>query len=447
MKVLTVGGGGREHAAVEALYKCGAEIYSVMKNTNPGIIRRSRGYKIIDEKDVRAICAYSREIGADIAYIGPEAPLDVGLSDSLEEIGVLCAAPTKEAAKIETSKLFMRELVDKYKIAGNINYTSFRNVKDAVKYVKDVDYEVVVKPVGLTGGKGVKIQGEHLHSVDDAVRYVNEIFSTSIGKYGIIIEEKVIGEEFTQMAFCDGKRIEPMPLVQDHKRAYENDTGPNTGGMGSYSDSNHLLPFVNEKDRDAALDIIRDVVNAMNKDCREYRGPIYGQFMLTSEGPRIIEFNARFGDPEAMNVLPILESDFADICYRMATGTLTQSVKFEKKASVCKYVVPEGYGIKPISEKEIFVDEEGIRSVNANVYYANVNQKDGKLLTGTSRSLGIVGIADTIDEAEESCENALKFVRGNHIFVRHDIGKKELIQKRIKHLQKLRLVQNEKSGN
>ncbi|MCQ2055874.1 MAG: phosphoribosylamine--glycine ligase [archaeon] len=447
MRVLTIGGGGREHAAVEALYRCGAEIYAVMKNMNPGIIKRSKKYKIIEETKVGEVCAYAKNVGAELAYIGPEAPLEAGLSDSLEKMGVLCAAPTKAAARIETSKLFMRELINKHNIAGNVGYASFDNPEDAKRYVDGIECEVVVKPVGLTGGKGVKVQGEHLHSVRDVSRYIDEVFNASIGKAGIIIEEKVSGEEFTQMAFCDGKHIEPMPLVQDHKRAYENDIGPNTGGMGSYSDSDHLLPFVKESDRVAAFNIVRDVVSAMNKDSCQYCGPIYGQFMLTPNGPKIIEFNARFGDPEAMNVLSILESDFADICYRMATGTLTKAVKFERKASVCKYVVPEGYGTKPVSGKEIFVDEEGIKRANATLYYANVNQDNGRLLTGTSRSLGIVGIADTIDMAEENCENALKFVRSKHIFVRHDIGRRNLIRNHVEHLQKLCLGQNEKSSS
>ncbi|MCQ2085815.1 MAG: phosphoribosylamine--glycine ligase [archaeon] len=447
MRVLTIGGGGREHAAVEALYRSGAEVYAVMKNMNPGIIRRSKGYKIVEETNVGMVCAYAKEVGAELAYIGPEAPLEVGLSDSLREIGVLCAAPTKSAARIETSKLFMREFINEHNIAGNVDYASFDNPEDAKRYIDSVEHEVVVKPVGLTGGKGVKVQGEHLHSVHDTTRYIDEVFNTGIGGSGIIIEEKVSGEEFTQMAFCDGKHVEPMPLVQDHKRAYENDTGPNTGGMGSYSDSNHLLPFVEKSDRAAALNIIKNVVNAMNKDCCQYCGPIYGQFMLTPAGPKIIEFNARFGDPEAMNVLSILESDFVDICYRMATGTLTKAVEFGRRASVCKYVVPEGYGTKPISGSEIFVDEESIKRANAILYYANVNQDGRKLLTGTSRSLGIVGIADTIDKAEENCENALKFVRGDHIFVRHDIGRENLIQNHVEHLKKLCLGQNEKSSN
>ena len=334
----------------------------------------------------------------------------------------------------------MRELVSKYGIDGNLDYAAFGNAADAERYVREVKHEIVVKPVGLTGGKGVKVQGEHLHSFEDIMEYINEIFDANIGGAGVILEERAVGEEFTQMVFCDGKRVVPMPLVQDHKRAYEGDKGPNTGGMGSYSDSDHLLPFITADERKAAIKIIQDIIDAMAKEGCPYRGPLYGQFMLTVDGPKIIEFNARFGDPEAMNVLTVLDSDFTDICYRIATGTLGDDVRFTRKATVCKYVVPEGYGVKSISGKEISVDEEGIRSCDATVYYANVDQKEGRLLTGTSRSVGIVGIADTIEEAEENCENALRYVKCDHIFVRHDIGKRALVQQRVKHMQQLRSV-------
>lgn len=438
MRILTVGGGGREHAAVEALYKSGAEIYAVMKNANPGIMNRAEEYLLTDEKNLEEICAFAKENRIELAFIGPEGPLEAGIVDALEKVGVKCAAPTKAAARIETSKAFMRELVKKYDIKGNLEFASFDNAKDAEKYVKKVKHQIVVKPVGLTGGKGVKVEGEHLSSFEDIMGYINEIFDMNIGGAGVILEERAIGEEFTQMVFCDGKNIAPMPLVQDHKRAYDGDIGPNTGGMGSYSDANHLLPFVTSSDRDEALSIIQAIVNAMAQEGCPYRGPMYGQFMLTKNGPKIIEINARFGDPEAMNVLPILKSNFSEVCYKMATGTLKGDVEFMKKATVCKYVVPEGYGVKSVSGKPITVDVESIQKCCSTVYYANVDMKDGQLLTGTSRSVGVIGVADTIDEAENNCEKALRFVKCDHSFVRHDIGKRELVQQRVKHMKQLR---------
>ena len=438
MKVLAVGGGGRENAAVEAFHRGGAEVFAVMKNANPGIIARSSKYKLMDEKDVEGVVAFAKECGVDLAFIGPEAPLEVGLSDALQAAGIKCASPTKSAARIETSKSFMRELVNKYSIAGNLEYASFDNAKDCEEYLRTIDHEIVVKPIGLTGGKGVKVQGEHLLSFEDTMAYVNEIFENNIGGAGVIIEEKAVGEEFTQMVFCDGKRIVPMPLVQDHKRAYEGDVGPNTGGMGSYSDCNHLLPFITSGERQAAIDIIQNVIDAMAKEGCPYHGVLYGKFMLTAKGPKIIEFNARFGDPEAMNVLSILKTNFQDVCMMMADGCLKDNIRFEYKATVCKYVVPKGYGVKSEVGKEISFDTEGIEKSGAVVYYANIDEKDGKLVTMSSRSAGIVGIGYYLEEAERNCEAALEFVKSDWIFVRHDIGKKELVQKRVDHMNGLR---------
>jgi phosphoribosylamine--glycine ligase len=270
------------------------------------------------------------------------------------------------------------------------------------------------------------------------MEYVNEIFENNIGGAGVIIEEKAVGEEFTQMVFCDGRTISPMPLVQDHKRAYEGDVGPNTGGMGSYTDSDHLLPFVTASERKEAIVIMQDIVDAMRKEGCPYRGPMYGQFMLTTAGLRIIEINARFGDPEAMNVLPILETCYSELCAEMASGTMRKDVRFKSKATVCKYVVPEGYGVKSKAGLPISVDEPRITESGSVVFYANVDVVDGKLVTGTSRSVGVVGIADTIEEAERNCEKALRYVEGDAITVRHDIGKRELVQKRVDHMKELR---------
>jgi len=440
MKVLTVGGGGREHAAVEAFHRSGAEIYSLMKNANPGIIKRSKKYKLADEKNIDAVCGFAKECCVELAFIGPEAPLEAGIADALEKIGVKCASPTKNAARIETSKSFMRELLEKHNINGNLGFASFDNAEDTGAYIKKLNYEIVVKPIGLTGGKGVKVQGEHLHSFEDIMQYVNEIFDNNIGGAGVIIEEKAVGEEFTQMVFCDGVTISPMPLVQDHKRAYEGDVGPNTGGMGSYTDANHLLPFVTASEREDALRIIQKIVDALREEGCTYRGPMYGQFMLTTDGPKIIEINARFGDPEAMNVLPILKSNFTDVCNAMANGTLSEDVEFERKATVCKYVVPEGYGVASKAGLPISVDENGIEKCGAFAFYANVDIVNDKLVTGTSRSVGVVGIADTIENAESNCEKALEHVTGEAITVRRDIGKRELVQRRVDRMNELRNV-------
>lgn len=438
MRILTVGGGGREHAAVKALATSGAEVYAVMKNSNPGIIGLAEKYRLADEKDVDSICDFAIENDIEYAFVGPEAPLAAGLVNALEGIGIKCASPTKEAARIETSKSFMRELVKKHDIPGNLRFASFDNASEAEQYLKLIDYEVAVKPVGLTGGKGVKVQGEHLHNHEETMAYVNEIFDQNVGGAGLILEERAIGEEFTQMIFCDGENIAAMPLVQDHKRAYEGDIGPNTGGMGSYSDNDQLLPFVKEADRAEALDILQRIVSALAEEGCPYVGPMYGQFMLTANGVKIIEINARFGDPEAMNVLPILDTGFSGIIRDMVAGKIKDDVEFQNMATVCKYVVPKGYGVKSEAGHVIEVDEEAIHECGAEVYYANVDEKDGKLYTGTSRAIAIVGIGESIAEAEKICEEALEHVHCDAMAVRHDIGKPEVIQRRIDHMKQIR---------
>ncbi|MDD1773625.1 MAG: phosphoribosylamine--glycine ligase, partial [Methanomassiliicoccales archaeon] len=364
---------------------------------------------------------------------------EIGLVDALVDEGIGCVGPTRNAARIETSKAFMRGLMSEHKIPGNIEFCTFYDFDSAREYVLDADKEVAVKPVGLTGGKGVKMQGEHLKDKEEVIRYVREIFDNKIGGGGVVLEERLEGEEFTLQAFCDGRTVVPMPLVQDHKRAFEGDSGPNTGGMGSYSMEDHVLPFMTGKEFDLAMDVMRKVVGAMAKEGCPYVGVLYGQFMLTRNGPKVIEFNARFGDPEAMNVLPVLESDFLGICEDIVAGRLSPSnVRFERKATVCKYVVPEGYGTKSKSGHEIRVDEEGVSNEGAYLYYANVNEENGRIMTTSSRSIAVVGLEDSIERAEEVCEKGLRHISGDAIYVRHDVGKQELIQKRIDHMKRIR---------
>lgn len=435
-KVLVVGGGGREHAIVAALQRSDVKIFSAMKNRNPGIAKAAVKVCRVSETDVAKVTEFALSVGVELAIIGPESPLEVGLTDSLRANGVPCVGPSKAAARLETSKSFARELMNTHRIAGNIRFASFENARDAKRHFDSIDYQVAVKPIGLTGGKGVKVQGEHLLDGKEVLEYIDEIFEKDIGGAGVVLEEKLEGEEFTLQVFCDGRTVVPMPLVQDHKRAYEGDTGPNTGGMGSYTDSDHLLPFVPKRDKEKAEDILKNVVQALSRDGIPYQGIIYGQFMLTREGPKVIEFNARFGDPEAMNVLTILDSDIVQVCQGIADGNISASkVRFLPKATVCKYVVPEGYGTEPMSGLPIDVDMSAIKKLGAAAYYAAVNEENGRILTGTSRSVGVVGVADDIPEAEEMCEAALKHVHGESLYVRHDIGKRELVQRRIDHMR------------
>lgn len=438
MIVLAVGGGAREHAIVRALARSGADVVVCMKNNNPGIARLAKKVALIDEMDVSKVVGVAQSEGAELAVVGPEAPLEVGLADGLEAAGIPTASPRKDAARIETSKDFMRNLMSRRGIRGSVKFVKADTVDEVRRALDELGDQIVVKPVGLTGGKGVKVFGEHLRTRDDVIAYAEEIISKRIGGASIVVEEKLVGEEFTLQAFCDGSMVVPMPAVQDHKRAYEGDQGPNTGGMGSYSQSDGLLPFLTSQDYDDAVSIIEDTVRSLKEEGSEYRGTLYGQFMLTRDGPKVIEFNARFGDPEAMNVLSLLESDFTAICEGMAGGDLSgKDVRFARKASVCKYIVPQGYGSKPLSGEEIKVDEKAIEAAGAILYYANVNEKDGRVLTTTSRSVGVVGVASTVDEAEKVAEEGVGHVTGK-VFVRHDIGKREALERKVARMNSIR---------
>jgi len=441
LKVLVVGGGAREHVICDAVSRSNnTTIYSVMSNLNPGIKKLSKDYLQEKETNVDKIINYAKEKQIDLAIIGPEAPLEVGIVNELNKAGINACSPTKEAARIETDKEWMRNLLRKYKIPGQLKYESFTDVKKAKKFIDNLDSEVAIKPIGLTGGKGVRISGDHFNGTDEAMIYVKEVIEKKIGgKSKVLIEEKAIGEEFTLQAFSDGYTILPLHAVQDHKRLLPDDKGVNTGGMGSYSCANGLLPFLTKSEYEEGAAILQKIIEALKKQGCKYIGPIYGQFMLTVKGPKIIEINARFGDPEAMNVLPLLESDFLEICNSMLEGTLSnKKLQIKNNSTVCKYVVPEGYGKKSMVGEKIFIDEIGIESTGSKLFYAAVNKEDNYIKTTSSRSLAVVGISDTLLNAEKICEKALTFVKGDHIFIRHDIGTAELIQKRVKHMDYLR---------
>ncbi len=436
-KVLVVGGGGREHAIVEALIRDGATVYVAMKNNNPGIARSAKEFKLVKETDVPKVAEFAVSCGAELAVIGPEAPLEAGLADELLRRGVGCVGPSQSAARLETSKRFSRRLLKKHAIPGNVEFGTFQDYESAKLFVDDFSGELVVKPEGLTGGKGVKVEGEHLEGKEGVLAYVKEVLDHKIGGAGVVLEERLVGEEFTLQAFCDGRNVRGMPLVQDHKRAYDGDVGPNTGGMGSYTDANHLLPFVTDEERQKALEIMQRTVQAMREDGSPYRGVLYGQFMLTRDGPKVIEFNARFGDPEAMNVLTLLQNGFLDVCLGVADGKLSKDVPFLKEATVCKYVVPAGYGTESKAGRPVTVNEKKLAATGARLYYAAVDEKDGVVLTTSSRTLGVVGMADSIEEAEAICEAGLEHVQGE-IFVRHDIGKRDLVRRRVEHMRQVR---------
>ena len=433
MKVLVVGTGAREHAICDTLKD--VELFSYMSNINPGISRISK-YAQGNELEIDKVAEFAKNNNIDIAFIGPEAPLGKGIVNRLEKEGISCVGPNIDASKIETDKSFMRNLFEKYEIEGSLVYKVFDDYEKLSKFLDEFDKDVVIKPVGLTGGKGVKIVGDHLKDNNEAKTYAKEVIDTKMGGFSqVIIEERLIGEEFTIQAFCDGEHLIAMPAAQDHPHAFEGDMGPITGGMGSYTDKGGLLPFLSQKNYDKAVKIMEDTLIAIKKEASPYKGILYGQFMLCSNGPRLIEYNARFGDPEAMNVLPLLKTPMINICEEIINGTLS-NVEFEDKATVCKYIVPDGYPDTVHSKEVIEVDEEAINKLGAKIFYAAVNLDNNKIHLSSSRALAIVAKAESIFEAEKIAEKACKYVKGN-VYHRKDVGTEDLVLKRIKHMEEI----------
>lgn len=434
MKVLVVGTGAREHAIADAL-KDDVELYCYMSKVNPGISKIAE-FAQGDEGEIEKVAKFAVDNNIDMAFIGPEAPLGKGIVDELEKNGISCVGPSQSAARIETDKSFMRKLFEDYNIEGSLVYKVFDNYDDVSAFLDDFDRDVVVKPVGLTGGKGVKIVGDHLKDNQEAKEYSKEVIDNAMGGFTqVIIEERLIGEEFTIQAFCDGIHLAPMPAAQDHPHAFEGDVGAITGGMGSYSDKGGLLPFLSQDDYDEAVKIMEATLKAIAKEAEPYKGILYGQFMLTADGPKLIEYNARFGDPEAMNVLPLLKTPLADVCQAIVDGNLDK-VEFNDKASVCKYIVPDGYPETSHAGETIEVDEKAIEDLGAKVFYAAVGLEDDEIHLSGSRALGIVASGDSIEEAEKIAEKACACIKGN-VYHRSDVGTTDLVNKRVEHMKEI----------
>jgi len=434
-KVLLIGNGAREHVIAETLKRSPQEVELIAyaSSVNPGIEKLASVYEVGDLMDFENIEKFAEKIKPDFAVVGPDDPIGAGCADVLLDIGVHSMAPLKVVAQLESSKSFTRDLLKKYDVPGNPKFKVFFESKGIEEFIDELEGEYVVKADGLMGGKGVKVSGEHIYSNDEGVKFASDC----IEKFGrVVVEEKLVGQEFSLMCFSDGVNIVDMPAVQDHKRAYVGDKGPNTGGMGSYSDANHSLPFLKQEDIDAAHEMTVKTAEALFKETGCYfKGIMYGGFIVTKNGVKLIEYNARFGDPEAMNVLPILKSDFVEICEGVINGNLNEvNVEFENKATVCKYIVPDGYPTDPVKGEKIEIADY---PSEVKLYYASVNQKDDGLYMSSSRAVAFVGIADTIDEAEKLAQSALGSVKGP-VFFREDIGTKELVQKRIDMMKEIR---------
>jgi phosphoribosylamine--glycine ligase len=437
-KAMAICKSGRLHALAEALLNGKTSLCIMSEVSNPGLSAMTKEIWVGKTDDVAEVEKCVRAFKPDFVVIGPEEPLAAGVVDKLRKLGIPAVGPAQKLAQLETSKSFTRELLARHNIPGNPEHRVFRTMTGVREYLETMP-TFVIKPDGLTGGKGVKVSGEHLHSIAEAVLYCEELFVA--GQPAVIIEEKLDGEEFSFQSFFDGKHIVHTIPVQDHKRARPRDTGPNTGGMGSYSCPDHLLPFLSPEDVERAGEINRLVGEKISEDLEEeYKGILYGGFMRTKDGLRVIEYNARFGDPEIMNVLPLMQTDFVDVCRAIIDGTLDQlEIRFKRLATVCKYVVPKNYPQKSTSEEEINVDDvltlPGFGD-RLRMYYASVRQDGQKLLLTGSRAVAFVGIANTLFEAERIAEQAACLVKGP-VYHRKDIGTPELIQKRVDNMARI----------
>jgi phosphoribosylamine--glycine ligase len=424
------------------------ELFALTELAIPGLVEKCRaGVEYGSLLDLKPAREAAHKFKPDLVIIGPEEPLEAGYADEFRSLGIDVFGPNRRLAAIESSKSWARSLLDRYGIPGNPEYRLFTSSDRLRGYMEDLG-SFVVKPDGLTGGKGVRVFGEHLQTIDEALGYAKDRL-TEDGK--VQIEERLEGEEFSLQTITDGVTVIHCPAVQDHKRAFEQDRGPNTGGMGSYSCPDHSLPFLEAEDLTRARSINEQVIDALARDTGEaYRGVLYGGFMATRDGVRLIEYNCRFGDPEAMNVLPLLEADFAALCSAAASGTLEAvDWKWRHQAAVCKYLVPKGYpGSAPEGER-IEVPPALADSDRLRWFWAACRKEDDGVFLTSSRSGAFVGIADSVEAAERVAEDAAQELeKHNNGSVRHraDIGSAKLVSRRVDHMRTIRSVEHVPAG-
>lgn len=417
MKIMVVGGGGREHAIIKKINenKDVEKIYALPGN---GGMAKDAELVNIGATDIEKAVLFAVENKIDYAVVAPDDPLVLGMVDALEEKGIPCFGPRKNAAIIEGSKVFSKDLMKKYNIP-TAQYEVFTDADEALKYVESCPIPTVVKADGLALGKGVIIAMTREEAKNAVVSIMKD---KQFGKSGdsIVIEEFLTGPEVSVLSFTDGKTVVPMISSMDHKRAGDNDTGLNTGGMGTVAPN----PYYTKAIADECMEkIFLPTIEAMNKEGRTFKGCLYFGLMLTEKGPKVIEYNCRFGDPETQVVLPLLESDLLTVMKAVTDETLADcEVKFSDKSACCVIMASEGYPVKYEKGYEITIPEE----VEDNVYVAGAKLENGKLLTNGGRVLGVTKIADTLEQAIALSYNAVEKVCFGNAYYRHDIGQKAL---------------------
>jgi phosphoribosylamine--glycine ligase len=417
MKIMVVGGGGREHAIIKALKK-NKSVETIFALPGNGGIAADATCVDIGAKDIDAIVKFALDNKIDYAVVAPDDPLVLGAVDALNAVGIPCFGPDKKAAIIEGSKAFSKDLMKKYNIP-TAAYEIFNDMDKALAYLDTVDAPIVVKADGLALGKGVII-AQTIDEAKDAVRSMMEDKVFGASGDNIVIEEFLTGPEVSVLAFTDGKTVKPMVSSMDHKRAHDNDEGLNTGGMGTIAPNPYYTADVAKECMET---IFIPTMNAMNAEGRTFKGCLYFGLMLTPKGPKVIEYNCRFGDPETQVVLPLLRSDLFTIMRAVTDGTLSETeVEFYDKNAACVIMASEGYPVAYEKGYEITIPDD----IADCVFVAGAAHKDGKLLTSGGRVLGVTAIADSLKEAVDASYGMVERIHFDNAYYRSDIGKRAL---------------------
>ena len=416
-KILVVGGGGREHAIIRALKKsprC-TEIWCAPGN---GGISYDARCKAIPATDVDAMVQFAKDEAFDYVVVAQDDPLALGMVDALAAVGISAFGPDKAAARIEASKVFSKDLMKKYGIP-TARYEVFDSAEDALAYLDSAPVPTVIKADGLALGKGVIIAATRDEAKDAVVEIMRD---KKFGKSGdsIVIEEFLTGPEVSVLSFTDGKTVVPMVSSMDHKRALDNNGGLNTGGMGTVAPNPYYTEEIAER---CMKEIFLPTVNAMNAEGRTFKGCLYFGLMLTENGPKVIEYNCRFGDPETQVVLPLLKSDLLTVMQAVTNGSLSETpVEFSNGNACCVVMASKGYPVAYEKGYEIDIPDE-IKDI---VYVAGAAKKDGRLVTSGGRVLGVTAVEDTLEKAVSSAYKKVEKIHFDNAFYRRDIGAKAL---------------------
>ncbi len=410
MKVLVIGSGGREHAIVDALSRS-PQVHKIYCAPGNAGIAADAECVAIKDTDVESLKAFAVEKGVDLTVVGPEAALAAGVVDAFRAEGLAIFGHTKGATRIESSKEFAKQLMAKYNIP-TAAYEAFDNYDEARAYVEQKGAPIVLKYDGLAAGKGVVV-AMTLDEADAALR--DMLLDESFGKGRVVVEEYLEGPEFSLMCFVKGDKLYPMPVAQDHKRAFDGDKGPNTGGMGAYT----RLPFITDEDLAYAMEyIMRPTAAAMVEEGVALSGVLYGGLMKTADGIKVIEFNARFGDPETEVVLPLIESDIYDTFYAIATATEAVEPKWSSNATLGIVLASKGY--PGAYDKGAVI--RNTEAVDARLYHMGTARRDGELVTAGGRVLFVVASAPTLEAAHVKAMAEVAKIECDNLFYRKDIG-------------------------